>query len=575
MRERAADTTVNTGRLAFVLGAVALVAVVLVGRAVDLHILNRDFLQRQGDSRHLRVVEVPAHRGMIVDRQGEPLAISTPVESVWINPQALVDERERWPQLARTLDINPNQLARLIYQKRDREFAYVQRHLSPDVAERVRALDIPGVFLTREYRRYYPTGEVTGHLLGATNVDDGGIEGVELMYDEWLRGIAGNKRVIKDRYGRIVQDVESISEPRPGRDLRLSIDRRIQYLAYRELKAAVTLHQARGGSAVVLDARTGEVLAMVNQPTYNPNDLSERGTASARNRAVTDLFEPGSTIKPFTVATALESGRFRANSVINTSPGLLRVGNATIHDHQNFGVIDFRTLLQKSSNVGSSLVALALPPTAIYDTLHAVGFGQSSGSGFPGEVSGSLVNHARWSDVERATLSYGYGMSVTPLQLAQAYTALAGDGRVRPASFVARDEVPEGRAAVEPQVAAQVRKMLEAVVDEGGTGTRARVPGYRIAGKTGTVHKAENGGYASDRYMAIFAGMAPSTHPRLVMVVMIDEPRTSEYYGGEVAAPVFGSVMAGALRLLDVAPDDLPAPTRPDGRIAMLDGRYL
>jgi cell division protein FtsI (penicillin-binding protein 3) len=574
MKERTPESPVHTARLAFVLGVMGLIMAALAVRAVDLQILHRDFLQQQGDARHLRVVPVPAHRGMITDRHGEPLAISTPVESVWANPQVLADYRSRLPQLARVLGHPRSQLERLLKQRKDREFVYIQRHVPPEIADQVRALEIPGVFLQREYRRYYPTGEVTGHLLGVTNVDDGGLEGLELMHDDWLRGIPGAKRVIKDRLGRSVEDVESIREPRPGRDLRTSIDRRIQYLAYRELKATVAHHGARGGSAVVLDVRTGEVLAMVNQPAYNPNNLRERGGNSARNRAITDVFEPGSTIKPFTVAAALESGKFRADSIIDTRPGLMRVGRATVRDHQNYGVINVTTVLQKSSNVGSTLLALALPPTALYETLHRVGFGQASGSGFPGEVAGLLAERPRWTDVDRATLSYGYGLSVTPLQLAQAYTVLAGDGRLRSVSFVARDEIPAGEAAIEPQVVAQVRKMLESVVNEGGTGTRAHIPGFRIAGKTGTVHKVEAGGYAKDRYMAIFAGMAPATRPRLVMVVMIDEPRTDEYYGGAVAAPVFGAVMAGALRLLDVAPDDLPTLKR-DEHLMPVRGELL
>jgi cell division protein FtsI (penicillin-binding protein 3) len=542
-----------------VLGVMALCALVLVVRAVDLHVLNHDFLQREGDARHLRVVPVPAHRGMITDRHGEPLAISTPVESVWVNPQLIGENRGRWPELERVLGLRQGSLERVVAQRKEREFVYVARRVSPELAERVKTLEIPGVSLQKEYRRYYPTGEVTAQVLGVTDVDDSGIEGIELMYENSLQGIPGSKRVIKDRLGHIVEDVESISEPRPGRDLRTSIDRRIQYLAYRELKAAVTRHTARGGSAVVLDARTGEVLAMVNQPAYNPNNFRERRGASVRNRAITDVFEPGSTIKPFTVVAALDSGKFHPDSIIDTSPGQLRVGKATIRDHNNYGLINVATVLQKSSNVGASLLALALEPEAIVDVLRRVGIGEATGSGFPGEVSGNLAVRKRWNEVERATLSYGYGLSVTPLQLAQAYTVLAGDGRLRQASFVARDEVPEGVAAISPEIVMQVRQMLQTVVEEGGTGTRARVPGYRIAGKTGTVHKVAAGGYAADHYMAVFAGMAPATRPRLVMIVMIDDPGTDEYFGGQIAAPVFSNVTAGALRLLDVAPDDLPS----------------
>lgn len=549
---------VKPGRLAFVVGVFGLAAMALVWRAVDLHVFNRDFLQQQGDARALRVVPVPAHRGMITDRHGEPLAISTPVESVWANPQVLAEHRDRLQPLAKALGMERKQLEQLVTQRKEREFVYLLRHVAPEVAQKVLALDVPGVSLQREYRRYYPTGEVTAHVLGFTDVDDHGIEGIELMYDEQLRGVPGSKRVIKDRLGRIVENVASINEPRPGRDLRLSVDRRIQYLAYRELKAAVLHHRARGGSAVVLDVHTGEVLAMVNQPAYNPNNLRDRAGARARNRAITDVFEPGSTVKPFTVAAALESGQFRPDTIVDTGPGFLRVGNSTVRDHRALGPINVTTLLQKSSNVGSVLLAQSLPPTAIRDVMQRIGFGTPTGSGFPGEASGVLAS-GRLGEVQRATLSYGYGLSVTALQLARAYAVLASDGRLRPVSFLAGTIPAEGVPAISEATVVQVRKMLESVTVEGGTGTRARVPGYRVAGKTGTSRKAEAGGYSQERYVAVFAGMAPATRPRLAMVVMVDEPSASEYYGGEVAAPVFAAVMAGAMRLLDIPPDDLPA----------------
>jgi cell division protein FtsI (penicillin-binding protein 3) len=561
--------SVQPGRLAFVVGAFGLATAALLWRAVDLHVLNRDFLQQQGDARALRVVPVPAHRGVITDRQGEPLAISTPVDSVWANPRELIAHRAGLAPLATVLGIDRKSLERLVDERKGREFVYLQRHVSPETAQKVAALQIPGVALQREYRRYYPTGEVTGHVLGFTDVDDHGIEGIELMYDDQLRGIPGSKRVIKDRLGRTVENVASISEPHPGRDLRTSIDRRIQYLAYRELKAAVLNNHARGGSAVVLDTRTGEVLAMVNQPAYNPNNLRHRASARARNRAITDVFEPGSTVKPFTVAAALESGKFRPNTIVDTAPGFLRVGGSTVRDHHNLGAIDVATVLQKSSNVGASLLALALEPNAVRNMLQRVGFGAPTGSGFPGEVAGVLAT-GRFGDVERATLSYGYGLSVTPLQLAQAYTVLAGDGRLRPVSFLARAEPAEGMPVISQATVAQVRKMLESVTIEGGTGTRARVAGYRVAGKTGTARKAEAGGYSQDRYFAVFAGMAPATRPRLAMVVVLDEPGAEQYYGGQVAAPVFGAVMAGAMRLLDIPPDDLPVQN--DARLAQTGG---
>ena len=547
------------GRLNFVLGVLGVAAGTLIWRMVDLNIFDHDFLKNQGDARHLRVVTINAHRGMITDRHGEPFAISTPVESVWAHPGELLTAREQWPQLARQLGTSLSSLKRLLAQRKDKEFVYLRRHINPELAEQVVQLGIPGVYLQREYRRYYPTGEVAGHVVGFTNIDDAGQEGVELMLDDVLRGDPGSKRVIRDRLGRMVENVESIRDARPGQDIQLSLDRRIQYLAYRELKAAVSRHKARAGSAVVLDVRSGEVLAMVNQPAFNPNNRSSLHSNHYRNRAVTDVFEPGSTVKPFTIAAALESGRFRSNSPIDTSPGRLQLAGFTIRDIRDYGKIDVATVIQKSSNVGASRIALALEPQRLWETFSSVGFGFDSGSGFPGE-SGGLLNHFYdWREVDRATLSYGYGLSVTPLQLAQAYAVLADDGHLRPISFLKLEEaqIPEGTVAMKPGTAAKVRAMLEQVVQPGGTGTLAKVPGYRVAGKTGTVRKAGVGGYKEERYLSVFAGMAPVSRPRLAIVVMIDDPDSGEYYGGKVAAPVFANVMDGALRLLGVAPDDL------------------
>ncbi len=553
------QTAVETRRYATVLVMVGLAMGVLLARAVDLHVVDREFLQNQGDARHLRVVPVPAHRGTITDRHGEPLAMSTPMESVWANPKELALARGRWPELARALAIAPDELAALLSQRLGREFVYLRRHVDPSRAAAVMALKVPGVSLQREYRRYYPAGEVAAHVVGFTDVDDAGQEGIELQYNALLRGVPGSKRVIKDRLGRIIENVESISEPRPGQEIALSIDRRIQYLAYRELKAAVQRHHAKGGSAVVLDARTGEVLAMVNQPAYNPNNRADRESRRYRNRAVTDVFEPGSTVKPFTVAAALTSGRYAPDTLVNTSPGLFKLAGFTIRDIRDYGVIDVATVIQKSSNVGASRIALSLEPRQLWSIFAGVGFGLDSASGYPGEVGGLLPDWHEWRDVNRAALAYGYGLSVTPLQLARAYTVLADDGRLRPVSFLrlGESEVPEGRQVFERGTARELRGMLEAVVAPGGTATTARIPGYKVAGKTGTVHKATAGGYSEDRYFAVFAGMAPASRPRLVMMAMIDEPGSGDYYGGQVAAPVFRRVMEGALRLLDVAPDDL------------------
>jgi cell division protein FtsI (penicillin-binding protein 3) len=548
-----------TLRLAFVKLMLLLGVAALLWRMGDLNLNQREFLQGQGDARYLRVVSIPAHRGMITDRNGEPLAISTPVESVWANPPQLAQARGRWPQLAKVLGLAADDLEQLLARRMDKEFVYLRRHITPELAEQVMALRIPGVALQPEYRRYYPMGEVAAHVVGFTNIDDAGQEGIELMMDQKLRGTPGSKRVLRDRLGRIVENVESIREPRPGDDLQLSIDRRIQYLAYRELKAAVSRHQASAGSAVVLDVTTGEVLAMVNQPAYNPNNRSDLSSKRFRNRAVTDVFEPGSTMKPFTISAALESGKYRPHTPVNTSPGMLRLGGFTIRDARDYGRIDVSTVIQKSSNVGASRIALSLEPRQLWDVYSRYGFGYDTGSGFPGEAAGLLNAYQDWRKVERATVSYGYGLSVTTLQLTNAYATLAAGGKQRPISFLKLDQesLPEARQAIRPEIASKVKKMLERVVQKGGTGTRAQVAGYRVAGKTGTVRKASAGGYNEDNYLSVFAGMAPASRPRLAMVVVVDRPDDGEYYGGVVAAPVFSRVMEGALRLLDVAPDDL------------------
>jgi len=561
------------GRSNLILVVVASASLLLVWRAVDLQVVNRDFLQGQGDARYLREVADPAHRGMITDRYGEPLAISTPVDSVWADPQVLAQARESWPRLAKVLGINKDVLVRLLAAKRDKEFVYLKRRVSPDLANKVMALKIPGVALSPEYKRFYPAGEVAAHVVGFANVDDVGQEGMELVYNEHLKGVSGAKRVIKDRFGRIVENVERISEPRPGKNIALSIDRRLQYLAYRELKKAVKGNRADAGSAVILDVHTGEVLAMVNQPAYNPNNRDKLKSDHLRNRAVTDVFEPGSTVKPFTVAAALESGRFKPHTNIDTRPGQFRVGRKTIRDFRDYGVIDVSTVIKKSSNIGASKMALAISPEYLWNSFVSVGLGEVTGSGFPGESAGLLTDYGAWHEIERATVSYGYGLSVTTLQLARAYAALASDGRSKPVSFLRRSkaDADEMASLYEPVFSHKnltaVRAMLESAVVKGGTGIEAAVPGYRIAGKTGTAKKSASGGYLEDSYVSLFAGMAPVSDPRLVMVVVINEPRGEKYGGGAVAAPVFSRVMAGALRMLDVPPDNL---LNPGQRIALL-----
>jgi cell division protein FtsI (penicillin-binding protein 3) len=546
------------GRRIFLFLCMGLAAVTLLWRAVCLQVLDKEFLLHQGEARHLRVVSLPAHRGMIQDRNGEPLAISTPVESVWINPQELGGEQQRVPELAKLLSMDRGKVQRMLASRADREFVYLLRHISPALAKKVKDLQIPGVYLQREYRRYYPEAEVTAHVVGKTNIDDAGLEGLELAYEEWLAGEPGAKRVVKDGQHHIIEDVESISRPRPGKDLRLSIDRRIQYLAYRELKAAVQEHKARSGTAVVLDVRSGQVLAMVNQPSFNPNSRKRIQRSSMRNRAVTDVFEPGSTMKPFIVATALESGRYQPDTPVNTSPGWFRVGVNTVRDVHDYGDLDVSGVIRKSSNVGISKIALSLPAEDIWAGLQEVGFGEQTYSGFPGEASGLLSHFTGWNAIETATLAFGYGISVTALQLAQAYAVLAADGIRRPVTFLLDSEVAQERRVVPQQVARQVRAMLEQAAGPEGTAPAAQIAGYRVAGKTGTVHKSEAGGYSANKYLAVFAGMAPASDPRLVMVVMIDEPTNGKYYGGQVAAPVFSRVISGALRLLAVPPDNLP-----------------
>jgi cell division protein FtsI (penicillin-binding protein 3) len=526
----------------------------LAGRALWLQALNNDFLQRKGESRYSRVVEIGASRGMIVDRNNEPLAISTPVESVAASPADVEAESDELRRLAKLLDIGTNELrARL--SDTQREFVYLKRQLPPDQAERVVQLGIPGVFLQREHRRYYPAGEVMSHIIGFTGVDDRGQEALELAFEDTLAGKPGSRRVIKDRLGRVVEDVESISVPQDGQRLTLSIDTRIQYLAYRELKAAVAAHRAKAGGIVVLDAGSGEVLAMANLPSYNPNNRGRLEPSRTRNRVVTDLFEPGSTLKPFTAAAALEAGLFKPGTVIQTAPGQLTIGNRTIHDAHPEGALTVAQVIQKSSNVGAAKMGLALPSEKLWSLFSRAGFGTQPESGFPGEVSGRLRAFGRWRPIEQATMSYGYGISVSLLQLVRAYTVFASDGVLLPVTLLKRDAPAQGERVVSAQTALAVRRMLELAAQPGGTAPGAQVSGYTVAGKTGTAHKLEGKSYAASRYVSSFVGMAPASRPRVVIAVMIDEPAAGQHYGGVVAAPVFSRVAAGTLRFLAVPPD--------------------
>lgn len=539
----------------FVAGALALLAVVAVGRIGYLNLYHADFLQQQGVKRSVRTESLVAVRGMLRDRRGEPLAVSTPVDSIWVDPTRFTADADVFARLTAVAGGDPLDMAKRVAKGNGREFVYLMRRVPSDVGEAVRALDLDDVHLQREYRRYYPAGEVAAHVVGLTNVDDQGIEGTEKTYHAALQGKRGSQRVLKDRRGRVVRVLEYERAPVPGSDIFLSMDLRLQYAAYRELKSAVLDSGAKAGVAVVLDVRTGEVLALANQPSFNPNrDRPDKG--AMRNRAVVDPYEPGSTLKPFAVVAALESGQFSLRSRIDTSPGWVRVGNKTIEDPRDYGVLDFEGILARSSQVGISKVAVALSEDAIPSVLRRVGLGVSPGLSLPGESAGRLPASVR-SPLVRATLSYGHGLYATPLQLARAFSVLANDGVLKPLSLQRVDADVAGERVIDATIAHQVAGLLESAVDgEGGTAAKAQVPGYRVAGKTGTVRKVFGGaGYDKTRHITYFAGFAPVSAPRFVIVVVIDEPRGSKHSGGGTAAPVFARIATVALRLLEVPPD--------------------
>ncbi len=527
----------------------------LVGRVVILHVVDRPFLQGQGDARTLRTDPIPAHRGMISDRNGEPLAISTPVVTLWANPQDVPEDPIQRLQLARALGMEPDDLDARLARFASREFMFLRRQLTPQAAQRVLDLRIPGVYRQDEYKRYYPAGEVTAQLLGVTNVDDVGQEGLELAYQFYLAGEPGQRRVLKDRRGRLVRDLEVLREARPGGELTLSIDQRLQYMAYRELKAAVAEHNADGGVVVMMDARTGEVLAMANQPSYNPNNRAGLDPRGLRNQAIVDVFEPGSVMKPLAMAAIMESGEFPRDVVVDTSPGWMRIDRFTIRDIRNYGKLDLAGILEKSSNIGMSRLVLELDDPLVPDLYRRLGLGQSPETGFPGESTGTLPAPVRWSRSQWAALSYGYGLSTSALQLASAYTAIANGGERLPPSLLKLPEPPPGEPVIDRGVAHDLLRIMEESVQPTTGARRAMVPGYRVAGKSGTVRKTGAGGYVRDAYRSLFAGIAPVSDPRIVTVVMIDHPRGDSYFGGAVAAPVFSRVVGSALRLLDVPPD--------------------
>jgi len=549
------------------LGFLSLCALSLVYRAVDLHVFEQAFLAGQGDARTIRFEKLDAHRGVIMDRNGSPLAISAPVETVYADPRYLSLSQRELAKLATALGLSTKWLSNKVERNKGKRFIYLKRKMAPHEVKRVLALNLDGIYSRREYKRYYPAGEVAAHVVGFTNIDKHGQEGIELSYDEWLRGESGKKRVLKDRKARVIKDFGAIKEAEPGKDIRLSLDMRIQYLAYRELKAAVETHQAKAGSIVVLDIHTGDVLAMANQPSYNPNNRTNINVAHLRNRAITDVFEPGSTMKVATLSAALESNKYTLNTMLDTSPGFIRLGRKSIRDHRNYGELSVLNIVAKSSNVGTSKIALSLSGEVVWDMFYRLGFGQGTGIGFPGESIGHLPDSSHLQPIEVAAMSYGYGLNTTALQLAQAYMVLGNGGIKYPLGLIHREEVEQGERIISKAVSDSLRKAMKAVVSKGGTGTRAQLPLYEVGGKTGTVHSVGKKGYEQSEYKALFAGVAPIENPEIAMVVVIDGPAGAEYYGGEVAAPVFSRVVNGAMRLLNVRPDKGIAETKKQSSI--------
>lgn len=544
-------------RYPIALVVLGLAALILSGRMIQLHIADRTFLQEQGDARSVRIDSIPGYRGMIRDRNGEPLAVSTPVTTIWANPRHFKADDMELKELARRLKLSLPFLKEKMKRAEGKGFIYLKRHMIPHEAREVLDLRIRGLYAQHEYKRYYPAHEMVAHLIGFTNIDDKGQEGLELTFDEALAGEPGQKKILKDRRGHVFRDLQVIKAPQPGQTLDLTIDLKLQFMAYRELKAAVDQHKAKSGAVVMLDARSGEVLAMVNQPSFNPNDRSGLDVAALRNRAMIDLFEPGSTVKPLTIAAAINSGQYKVTDSIDTSPGYMRLGGSSIRDFRNYGMLSMTRIITKSSNVGVARIALSMAEDTVANFLQQLGMGQTTGTGFPGEGVGTLVIPKAREKARIATMAYGYGLAVTSLQLAQAYQVLANNGLKKHISLVkGMDGIPDEQV-MSPDTARAVVEMMETVTQQGGTGTRAAVPGYRIAGKTGTVHKVSAAGGYDNEYMAVFAGVAPVSDPRIVMVIWVDSPSGQEYYGGEVAAPIFGRIMGNALRYLNVRPDNI------------------
>ena len=578
-------TAVPAWRRVFVLGVLGFAAVAVIGRAVQLQVVDQDFLQAEGDKRHIRTVSIPGHRGAIRDRNGQPLALSAPVQSIWVVPGALLDSPRHVTALAQLLGKKPRELEKQLQERVQKKFVYLANDLSPAEAKRILALKAPGVFTEENYARYYPAGEVAAQVVGFCGRDGRGLAGVEIAQQQALAGLEGKRQVIRDRAGRVIEDGADSLAARAGEDIQLTLDLRLQYLAARELKAAVTRNNARGGMIAVADAQTGEVLAMASYPSFNPNNVAERSTQGTRNRAVADSFEPGSTVKPLVVAQALELGLYQPSSHIDTTPGTMKVGSLTVRDVHPQGDIDLGVLLAKSSNVGAAKMGLTLGAEALWNGYQRFGMGEPVYSGFPGEASPVLRHYSDWGQIATATASYGYGLSVNALHLVRAYAALANDGLMPQLKLLRKTAQVPPQRAISAQVARDVRRMMEGTVEIGGTAMAASIPGYQVTGKTGTIRKlADGGGYASDRHQSVFIGMVPAEHPRLVGLVMIDEPSAGDYYGGLVSGPVFSVVMQGALRQLQIAPDGsslpaipaLPTPVVPDAppqRVAVLPAR--
>lgn len=551
------------GRAWLVMGMIAAMFLLLIARVLSLQVLDLGrgtaFLKRQGDMRMVRTAELPAYRGLITDRRGDPLAVSTPVVSLWANP-AVLARSERLDELAQALGLAPEALEDRLTRYGQRKFMYLQRHLVPARAREILAMGIKGVRAEREYRRFYPAGEVAAQIVGMTNVDGKGVAGLELAYDDWLRGRPGKKRYIKDLHGEAVRDIGVVEEAHPGRNLQLSIDLRLQYLQHRELARAVAITGAEAGIIVTLDAHSGEILASASHPDFNPNNRSDVVMGQTRNRAMTDTFEPGSTMKPLTLVAALESGRYSVESVVDTSPGRIRVGRKVLHDPRDYGEISLSRVIEKSSQVGVTLIAQDIGHEAVWNVFQRFGLGETTNTGFPGESGGLLPQRPKWRPIEEVTLAFGYGLTATPLQIARAYAVFANGGVLPEVSILRRDNVDQGgRRIIDARIAADVRQVLQAVTGENGTAGRARVAGYEVGGKTGTVHKVGAGGYLDDQYVALFAGIAPIDEPRFVTVVVLDRPKGDEYGGGSAAAPVFARVAAETLRLMGVAPALPPA----------------